>query len=303
MADFEKREIHAEVRPFLKKLSIASKRLSISSVIASYKSLFRGRGLEFDGYEVYDPSEDAERIDWKASLRASQLLMKDYIEEREMPIFFLVDVGDSMLFGSTEKLKNEYAIELVAALSFLALEAGDSIGLALFNKEIKQAVQVSKDKKQIYIFSKFFFDTKSYGGGMSLTSACNFSLSFLKRRSVIVIISDFIGLEEKWKDGLALLRSRHDVMGMMIRDPRDFTMPDIDVKVVVSNPETGEQMLIEPAKIKKDYEEEALRREKDVEGGFRESHCDFLKLTTDKPFVNPLITFFRMRSAKYAHTV
>ena len=301
--EIKKREIHAQVRPFLGKLSIVSKRLSLASIIGGYKSTFKGRGLEFDGYTVYDPSEDAERIDWKASLRAAQLLMKDYVEEREVPIFFIIDVGDSMVFGSTEKLKNEYVIEVVAALSFLALEAGDSVGYAIFANEVRNSVQVSKDKKQIYVLSKFLFDPKNYGGGMNLTNATNFALSFLKKRAIVIIVSDFIGLEENWKDALKLLSTRHDMIGIMVRDPRDFTMPDIDMRVMIRDPRTGDQMLIEPSKIKKDYEEEASAREQEIEQGFRSVNSDFLKLRTDVNFVNPIIEFFRKRGARYAHTV
>ena len=91
----------------MKEFEIAIKKMVFTRIVGRYTSIFRGKGLEFDTYRNYSPGDDASFIDWKASARANELLVKEYVEERDVKIFFLVDVSSSMVFGSTEKLKNE----------------------------------------------------------------------------------------------------------------------------------------------------------------------------------------------------
>ena len=92
-----------------------------------YRTIFRGKGLEFDRYRDFNPDEDASSIDWKASLKANTLLARQYIEERDLDFYFVVDVSNSMMFGSSDKLKAEYAAEIVAALGHLILNSNDNL--------------------------------------------------------------------------------------------------------------------------------------------------------------------------------
>ena len=88
---------------------IIAKKFVNSGFLGSYTSFFRGRGLEFENYRSYTESDDASFIDWKASLRSNNLLVKEYVEERALNVFLLIDVSSKMFFSSTQKLKNEYA--------------------------------------------------------------------------------------------------------------------------------------------------------------------------------------------------
>jgi len=131
-----------------------------------YRAVFRGKGLEFDSYRDFEEgSDDASLIDWKASLRANRLLAKSYIEERDLNVYFMLDVSNSMLFGSGNKLKAEYAAEMIVALSRLMVGSGDRVGLIMFSDDIVKIVQPSKSKNQFAIFTKFLSDTSLYGGG------------------------------------------------------------------------------------------------------------------------------------------
>ena len=101
-----------------------------------YRTLFRGRGLEFDGYRVFGQDEDSSLIDWKASLRSGTQLAKKYIEERDINFMFVIDMGENMVFGSQEKLKCEISVELIAAFSNVILKSGDRMGFILYNKNV-----------------------------------------------------------------------------------------------------------------------------------------------------------------------
>ena len=132
-----KKFFKVDLVPALRRLEILSKGLTSSKIIGAYKSVFKGKGLEFSGYRGYTLEDDSNLIDWKASARTNEILIKEYSEERDVDVFFLVDCSPRMLFGSTEKLKAEYVIELTASLSHAILEAGDSAGLALYSDDVK----------------------------------------------------------------------------------------------------------------------------------------------------------------------
>ena len=103
-----KRELKIDLTKNIKKLEITTRRLVGAQLIGSYKSAFKGHGLEFANYKEYTQNDDASLIDWKASVRTGKLLIKEYEEERKLDVFFLIDVSSSMVFVSTDKLKNEY---------------------------------------------------------------------------------------------------------------------------------------------------------------------------------------------------
>ena len=117
----------------LSRLDLAIKGLTTTQFLGQYQSVFKGQGLEFADYRTYTQGvDDASLIDWKASRRANNLLVKEFIEERNLEVIFMVDVSSQMLAGSVQKLKAEYIAEIVAAMGYSILKAGDAVGLLLF---------------------------------------------------------------------------------------------------------------------------------------------------------------------------
>src|SRR3989344_4584552 len=129
-----------------------------------------GRGLEFDGYRDYSYGDDASNIDWKATVRAGKTLIRKYVEERDLKFIFLVDVSDNMVFGSTEKLKCEYAAELAAALSHLILVNGDRFGFVLYNDKIVNRRPPEAGNKQFEIFVDELSNPLVYEGVSNLNN-------------------------------------------------------------------------------------------------------------------------------------
>ncbi|MDP2947030.1 MAG: DUF58 domain-containing protein, partial [Nanoarchaeota archaeon] len=129
-----------------------------------YKTIFRGKGLEFDSYKSVSPDDDASTIDWKATLRSNELLAKKYIEERDMNFYFIVDVGSSMLFGSGDKLKAEYAAEIISALSHLVIGTRDKAGLILFSDKVVGVLPPLNSKNQFFLLTRMLSDSDLYGG-------------------------------------------------------------------------------------------------------------------------------------------
>jgi uncharacterized protein (DUF58 family) len=296
-----KRRIEIDVSKSIKRLHIITKQLITEEVVGGYKSVFKGKGLEFDSYRNYAPDDDASMIDWKASKRANQLMVRKYVEERDMNVFFLVDVSNSMIFGSSDKLKNEYSAELVVALSHAILIAGDKVGMALFNDKIVSKVPPNLGMKQFNKIVRTLKNPENYGGGFDLNGALNFPLNYLKYRGVLFIISDFIGMrDENWKRPLKWLSTKFDVVCVMIRDPRDKMIPkDIKGQVLISDPYSGRELLIEPKVLGSIYEKYVNEQEKEIKNIMRDCKADFITIYTDKSFVKPILNLFNMRKKRW----
>jgi uncharacterized protein (DUF58 family) len=296
----EERRLEADLIPKIKKLDISTRRLVLSWMVGRYRSTFRGKGLEFDSYRDYSEADDASRIDWKASVRANKLLIKQYVEERNINIFFLLDVSSSMIFSSTEKLKCEYAAELISTLSYVALEVGDAVGLNLFTDKLVKRVPPAMGGRQMYAISKTLVDPFLYGGNYDLGKALGLMVKSARRNSLLIIITDFIGLKAGWEKDLKLVARKFDTIGVMIKDPRDRFMPDTNVgQVVISDPYSDRVLLIDPLEVKGEYERYVREQEEEIRRIFLNEKSDFMELSTDQPFIEPLVEFFKSRIKRW----
>ena len=293
------KKLKLDLSTSINKLKIVSHRLVNSNLVGGYASVFKGSGLEFADYRKYDQSDDASRIDWKASSRTNQLLVKEFVEERNLSVFFLIDVSSSMLYSSTDKLKIEYAAELIATLSYTIINAGDSIGFALFNDNIVEHVSPKTGFKQHFTLLKSLVDPRYYGGKYDLSEALRFSLAALKQSAIVIIISDFIGLKNNWKSDVRILGKKFDLIGIMIRDSRDFSLPDYHGNVTLGDVFTNRQMTVDIDSVRVDYEKAADSRLKELHKVFSEAGSDFISLNTDTNFIKPISDLFMERYRRH----
>jgi uncharacterized protein (DUF58 family) len=263
-----------------------------------YKSLFRTKGLEFDSYRLFEQDEDASAIDWKASMRAGEIMARKYIEERDMDVYFVVDAGNSMFFGSGDKLKAEYATEIVAVLSHLMIESNDNPGLVMFQENLVELAKPLKGKKQFYLMIKFLTDGEKYRGNFDVNKAIEYLLKSISSKfSVIVLISDFIHVKKGFEHNLKLLSNRFETIAIMIRDPLDEELPKTSKQILIQDPHSGRQMIVNPSIVAENYKINALKQKNSVKNIFSEANVDILDLRTDVPFIIPLVSFLKMRAS------
>jgi len=262
-----------------------------------YKSVFRGKGLEFESYRAYGVDDDASMIDWKASLRANELLAKQYIEERQLNVYFLVDVSNSMLFGSSNKLKAEYSAEFVASLSHLIVGAGDNIGLVMFSDKVVKILRPLASKNQFALFTKFLSDSSFYGKGFDLNKAIEYVLKTVKSSyTVFILVSDFINTKKDSLRSLRLMGSRFETFAIMIRDQLDENLPKTSYQFSVQDPYSGRQMILDPEIAAERYRKNVIRQKGLVKEMLKRSRIDLLELMSDKGFAMPLSNFLRDRA-------
>ncbi len=292
------KQVSIDIPKEIKHLEIVVKTLVTSKFIGNYRSVFRGRGIEFESYREYSPDDDSRLIDWKASARTNKILIKEFTEERNLDVIFLVDTSSKMLFGSTEKLKSRYAAELIAALSYAILKSSDNVSLIAFNSKTRKVVPLANGEKQFYNIAKILLDNNNYGYSFSLADALRFALNIAKKESLLVIVSDFINPGNNWKETLKVVTTKFDVIALMIRDPRDHELPD-DYIITLQSPDSSKSMIVDTSSIKDKYSKYSHEEEEQIKSEFIKSNSDFALLTTDKPFIQPLIALFRQRQKKW----
>ncbi|MFH1358370.1 MAG: DUF58 domain-containing protein [archaeon] len=283
----------------LRRLDLVTRGFVNTKFLGNYASAFRGNGLEFSDYRNYVQGvDDASLIDWKASKRVNNLLVKEYVEERNLEVIFLVDVSEKMLTSSTKKLKAEYIAELVASFGFNILKAGDSVGLVLFSDKIVKFLHPQTGLKQFYNLTKYLLDINNYGSFSDVDNAIDFIFKNGNRGSLVILISDFI-YPLKSEKSFKFASSKFDLISMMVRDVRDMSLPGGMGRVVVKDPYSGETLLISPERIKKEYSKVASSDVAKIRNLMKKIGGDFLYLQTDKSFAEPLIGFFKAREAKW----
>lgn len=294
-------KLKLDIQNLANRLDISTKKMFRSNLAGNYQTAFKGSGLEFYGFRKYSPEDDASRIDWKASSRANDLLVREYIEERNLSVFFLLDASSTMLFGTRNKIKAQYAAELVASMSFAIIHSSDSVGLGMFNKTLVRNFLPASGDKQYYNILNNLVDLNLYENGFELAKPIKYYTEVLPRGSLFFIVSDFIGLKgDDWIKALRVACRKLDVIGIMVRDVRDRLLPDEYSEIVLESPEDDRKKIVNPAAIKHAYESYVKREEERIMEIFSESGgAEFLLLTTEMDFVNPITKMFKRRALKY----
>ncbi|RME53560.1 DUF58 domain-containing protein [Candidatus Woesearchaeota archaeon] len=284
----------------LKNTTIATKRHILSHILeGAWTTLRKGAGMEFAGYRQYTYSDDASLIDWGASLRAKETLVREFEEYKTFNVFFLLDVSDSMLFSSTGKLKAEFAAEVTFDLTVATSEGGEAIGLALFTDKLVTAIAPNVGGGVIHRVMKELQNPLNYGGPIDAAKALQLSNLYLpSHQTVIVLISDFFGFRPGWERYLKSLVQRFDVIAIIIRDPRDETLPKYAGEYYVKDPYSGQVMLIDTKTTSHMFAQAVKEEDKRLANTFKETKTSYVKLYTNEDYYRKLFLFFRQLSKK-----
>jgi uncharacterized protein (DUF58 family) len=259
--------------------------------ILKYKRHFQPSGIEFSDLRQYLVTDDASRIDWKNSAKTQDLYVKEYEEERDMDTFIILDVSDSMLFGTADKTKAEYAAVMAGALAFAAVDAGIRVGFGVFGDSGTTILpDGGKPQYRRVLHEATNFD--NYGGTFNLEDVLTDLVGKIQANTAIFLISDFVDVEGDWKSKLhvASEKFRH-VMGIMVRDKRDYTMPEAG-NVRFQAMEGNGQMVTNTSSIKEEFEEAAARQEEQVEQELKGSGASFMKVDTRDSFAAAFASYF-----------
>ncbi len=288
-------ELNVDLSERHTRVNVSGRREILSQAVeGNWATVFKGRGLEFTGYRPYTYSDDASLIDWKASLRSKSVLVREFEEFKNFKVVFFLDVSNSMLFTSTKepKLKAEYAAELAFTLSEAASQTGDAVGLFMFSHDVVAAIPPGFGKGMKKRFEKVLGNKNNYGGIRNLKKSLLEMNSMLKDRAVIIIISDFLDFPADWERYISLLSTRHQLYGVIIKDPRDRELPRFGGQYSVKDPNGKKTMYIDAFNFFQEYKKRNIEQEKHIIKVFKKFKSSCLLLENGTPFAEALRKFF-----------
>ncbi len=286
--------IHDDLPSRVRHLHVRSRKLVESLFAGNYHSVFKGPGLEFDEVRDYAYGDDVRFIDWNVSSRMTSPYSKTFKEERELILFLLVDMSASLAMGTGEADKREVAGNLFALLSLAAVANDDRVGCLLFTDRIERLIVPRKGRKHVLRQISDVLGYKPVGRGSDLGGALRTAAQTLKRKSIVVVLSDFRC--DGYQPELALLARKHDVIAVRISDPLDEAFPQTGL-LELEDPETGEGMTLwgRSSVLRKEYAEFWDDHRRLWLEGCRSAGVDTLEVGTDEEPAESLQAFFRRR--------
>lgn len=279
------------------KIRILTNRLVDDRLSGDYHSVFKGQGVEFDEVRPYVPGDDVRSIDWNVTARTGAPHVKRFSEERELTVFFLVDVSGSQRFGSRTRSKSELAAEVTCLLAMTAIRNQDKIGLALFTDRIVTFIPPRKGRTSVMRLVREVLACEETREKTDIAAALRFLNRIQKRRAVVFLVSDF--QDSGYGRELRVSARRHDIIACPVGDPCERILPDVGL-IELQDPETGELLLVDTSSktVRETFRRNAAAAADSLERFLRRSGMDSIPLSTDRPYIDAVRALFRRRARK-----
>lgn len=279
----------------VREIEIRTGRLVSETFAGQYQSVFKGRGIEFSEVREYVPGDDVRSIDWNVTARANKPFIKQYIEERELTLMILCDVSASQSFGSGLKSKSEAAAELAAMFAFSALKNSDKSGLLLFSDKPELYIPPRKGRNHSLRIIRELLAYKPQGTGTDVAMALRTANSVMKRRGIVILISDFNAPD--YAREARLTARRHDLIPVVITDRFERSLPAAGALLVTEQLEGGKAFTadLSSPSFRQAYEAAAALRRSSMESVLRSAGADWIDIDPELPVHGPVVKFFRQR--------
>lgn len=289
--------IDHELLSELKKLFISTKKLSTESVSGGYKSAFKGRGIEFEELREYQTGDDVRAIDWKVTARTGKPFIKSFREERDLTVVIAIDLSSSTITGSSNGLKDRLIARVSAALSFIALQNRDKVGILTFAGDVISFTPPKKTKAIVWKALHDCLEPQEKQHKTSIAKACSFLMKTLKSNTVIFIVSDFC--DTNFHEPLGALSRKHDVTAVYISDKSDHEVPKVGLLKVI-NPETSEIQTLDLSskKVIEKYKESAKKSRLELKQILDKAQVKALEINTSDKIARKLADFFHAKRSK-----
>jgi uncharacterized protein (DUF58 family) len=267
-----------------------------------HRSPYQGISVEFAQHRPYVAGDDIRHVDWKVFGKTDKIYLKQYLEETNLHLICVVDASESMGYGSVVApsgetwTKYDHATAIAAALSYMAIQQQDAVGMAIFDQSLSRYFKPSNAPAQwkmlvneLQLVPKW---NKTNTGKILDQLADK-----LSHRSLIVLLSDFFDDIDNLKKGLRHLRyKKHEVMAFQILDPAEIEFPFEDTTLFKGLEELGE-MLTEPRALREGYIEQLNAHTEAMQKLCRGMHIDFVRMNSGEPLDSALSGFLANRAA------
>ena len=288
------KEILKEVR----QIELRTRYLVNDVFSGEYHSVFKGQGIEFAEVREYQYGDDIRAIDWNVTARYNHPYVKVNEEERELNVMLAVDASRSGAFGSHDKFKSEIAAEICALLAFSAIKNNDKVGLLVFTDNIEKYIPPRKGRGHVLrvIREILYFKPLSYKTNIRI--GLEYLLKGLKRRSIVFVVSDFD--DENFTKPLQVLNQKHDVIAIQILDKREKELPPVGL-LKLQDAESLEEVWVDTTNrnFRQIYTDLIEQKRQNFVKETKSMNLDLIQIDTSESYVNPLVSFFKMREKRF----
>lgn len=275
-----------------------------------YRSLFYGYGIDFADLREYQPEDDIRYIDWNVTARMDTPYVRQYVEDREITAWFVLDLSPSMDFGTTSSMKRTALIDFVATISRLLTRHGNRVGAMFFSGQrrtgrpqgacVERTLPPRGGRNQVLTLLNELIRQPALPRApfTDLAPVLDSAMHTMKKRSLVFLISDFISTPG-WERPLRLMNQRHEVLAVRLWDPREHDLPDVGL-IVMEDAETGEQMVVDThdRKFRARFAEASRQRETELQAAFRHAGVDLLSLSTEDDLVRAIVRLAELRKQR-----
>lgn len=279
----------------LKRLDLPVMRRLEGLLQGDYKSPARGDGMDLADLREYQLHDDVRRMDWNATARQGTPYVREYLEDREIPVWLLLDMSPSMRFQSVSVSKHVVLKEFTTLICRLMLGRGNRAGVMVFSGRVDRTIPARGGRQQLLQILGVLAQHRPSPEATDLGQVLKEAASVIRRRSLIFIVSDFISAPG-WEKSLTLLAMRHDVVAVRLTDPLERHIPDLGF-LTFQDAETGEQLFVDTHNrdFRNRFGELANARDFALRGIFEKAGVDVLELATEDDVMDALLRFADMR--------
>lgn len=279
----------------LRKYEIRIRKAITTQMQGDFHSVFKGTGLEFDDVRSYQYGDDVRAIDWNVSAKGHGTFVKTYREEKEQSVFLMLDVSASQRIGTGEQQKLDVGKEICGVLALSAARQQSQIGIICFSDQKEKYLKPSKGIQQAYSIIKALNELEPVSQRTNLAAGIKLTLDIIKRRSIILLLSDFI--DNAYEKELGMLAKRHDLIVLHLQDLREQRLPAMGI-VPILDKETGRTHWLNTSgeEFRKRYLDKYALNKQELMRICQKYQANYLSIETNEDYVPQLVNLFRLRN-------
>jgi uncharacterized protein (DUF58 family) len=286
------------IQQFLSKLykyEIRIRKAVNAQMHGNFRSVFKGSGLEFSDLRLYQYGDDIRLIDWNTSAKGHGTFVKIFREEKEQTVFFMVDVSASQQVGSSTRSKLDTTKEICGVLALSAIKEASHVGMFCFSDQKEKYIKPANSIKHGYQIILELFRLKPNSLRTDLAKSIAFALNSLKRRSLVILISDFIDVNYEYH--LKAMARKHDLVVIHLYDQRETNLPKLGI-VPVFDTESRRTvwMNTSSSRFRQFFQNIFYTNQQTLEQLCREHKANYIAIDTNEDYVPKLIRLFKVRN-------
>jgi len=268
----------------------------------NYRTLFRGFGLELADLREYQLTDDVRTIDWYVTARLQTPYVRQYIEDREVTAWFLLDMSPSVDFGTVATDKRKLLVDFVGVLARLLTRHGNRVGALIFSGSLSRTIPARGGRTHVLRLIRELRDQPRLRRApqTDLTLLLESALRIIGRRSLLFVVSDFLSVTG-WDKPLDMLTRRHEILAVRLSDPRESELPDVGA-IVFEDAETGEQLFLDTHDrgFRRRFADAARKRREELDSLLARRGVELLPLSTEGDMAKEIVRFAIERKQRRA---